>query len=284
MAALTTSPAKAADPGTSSSIHDRPRHRSLGEYNVFCPECSSAPDADGPTGPGESPDGVSLVHPGEVETTLPLTLVATMEAEPPGLSVATISRDDGATGLYAEGDELMDGVELLAVDTGIVHLRAAGRFEFLRLASENAERTKKKKKKKTDKEAKKKTPKKSKYEIDGARDAIKCEGERCTIERAFVAQLMQNPALLTRQARARPYSREGLEGIRLSRVRRGTIPRLLGLRTGDVITGINGRALDSVDGAMAMYQRLRNSSHLSIDYTRSRKGERHAMHLEVDII
>lgn len=234
---------------------------------------------DGPPPPGGD-DTLELEFPDAVRTQLPLALVATMEAEAPGISLATISQHEGGTGVYAEGEQVLDNVTLLAVDLGIVYLQTATRVEYLQLSSdEPPPKPTKLESKKDDKDTKK-----SKYELDGAADAIKCQGMSCTVERQFVQQLLANPAMLATQGNARPYEKEGVSGFRLSRVRSGTLPRMLGLRTGDLITAINGQPLNSLDGAMKLYAKLRNASHLTVDMIRNKSGTRHEMRLDITII
>ncbi|MEX1364959.1 MAG: type II secretion system protein GspC [Nannocystaceae bacterium] len=255
----------------------------LTKYNVFCPSCApeeeAAADDDVPM-----PDGIDvedLEFPDAVRSQLPLALVATMEAESPGISLATISNQDGATGVYAEGEEVMDAVTLLSVDLGLVYLRTATRVEYLQISDEMPPPPKATTPAEDDEDDKDKP--KSKYEIEGASDAINCQGMSCTVERRFVNQLLANPAQLTRQGNARPYARDDLKGFRLSRVKSGTVPKLLGLRSGDVITGINGQPLDSLDGAMKLYTKLRSASNLNVDLVRNRGGERQQLRLDITI-
>ncbi|MCX4245966.1 type II secretion system protein GspC [Paraliomyxa miuraensis] len=253
-------------------------------YNAFCPTCvpEDAPpeEAAQPALP-VTPTG-ELEFPGAVRSQLPLALVATMEAEAPGISLATISKQDGGTGVYAEGDEVLDQVTLLAVDLGIVYLRTATRVEYLQVSSDDPPPVPTAMP--TPKDEGKDPPKTNKNEIDGASDAISCQGMSCTVKREFVSQLLANPAVLAGQGNARPYSRDDLKGFRLSRVKSGSVPNMLGLRSGDVITGINGQPLDSLDGAMKLYARLRNASHLTVDLTRNRSGERQELRLDISII
>jgi general secretion pathway protein C len=256
------------------------------EYNAFCPTClPPTVDLDDPEAVAAATAAASGAYAGEVETTLPLTLVATMEASAPGISVATIrigEETEGATGLFSPGDEVLADVELLEVEAGLVHLRSSGRLEFLavRKPGEVAKKSTTKAKL-PDKPA---TTKKSKNEIDGASDAIKCNGLSCTVEKAFVEKLIAQPSLLLAQGSALPYDKDGLAGMRVSRVRTGTLPKLLGLKSGDIITSINGQSLATMDNAMGLYAKLRTAKHLSVEFTRNTAGVRNANTLEVDII
>ncbi|MEM7156384.1 MAG: type II secretion system protein GspC [Myxococcota bacterium] len=260
------------------------RVETITKFNVFCPTCLPAEaqaEADAKPLPGDI-DVEDLEFPDATRSQLPLALVATMEAEDPGISLATISSStDGSTGVYAEGEDVMDGVNLLAVNLGIVYLRAGSRVEYLQISDEAPPPPKPKD---AGFDAKPTDKKPGKHEIAGAADSINCQGMSCTVERKFVNQLLANPAQLTRQGNARPYARDDLKGFRLSRVKKGTVPRMLGLRSGDVITGINGQPLDSLDGAMKLYTKLRSASHLSVDLVRNRGGSRQQLRLDISII
>lgn len=262
-------------------------------YNAFCPTCApEEPEADAaatPEGPMLAGTG-ELEFPGAVKTQLPIALLATMEAGPPGISLATISQADGGTGVYAEGEEVLPRVTLLAVDLGLVYLRnhnvggtAGSRVEYLQVSSDDPPPAPTKAPDEED-DKKNEEPKKSDNEIEGASDSISCNGNSCTVERKFVDKLLANPAVLASQGNARPYAREDLKGFRLSRAKKGTLPHMLGLRSGDVITAINGQPLDSLDGAMKLYAKLRNASHLTVDVMRNKGGDRQEIRLDISII
>jgi general secretion pathway protein C len=259
-------------------------------FNVFCPTCAPeeavAMAGEAPPLPGRGGEMEALEFPGAVRTQLPLALLATMEAKAPGISLATLSQQDGGTGVYAEGEEVLPSVTLVAVDLGIVYLEnksvGGGRVEYLQVSSDDPPPAPK-----APEEAaaeKDEKPKKKTNEIEGASDAIACNGTSCTVERQFVNQLLANPAVLASQGNARPYARDDLKGFRLSRAKSGTLPHMLGLRSGDVITAINGQPLDSLDGAMKLYAKMRNASHLTIDVTRNKSGARQEIRLDVSII
>jgi len=271
--------------GTIPTVGKQPDARvtRITRYNVFCPTCAPEEEVVPVPTPLPGSETQPLEFPNAVPSQLPLALVATMEAEDPGISLATISQTEGGiTGVFAEGDEVLSNVTLLTVDLGIVYLRTASRVEYLQLSAEQP--PPRPKAKEADEDEKEKSKTASKYELEGAADAIKCTGMSCTVERKFVQQILANPAMLATQGAARPYSRDGLSGFRLSRVRKGTVPRMLGLRTGDLITGINGQPLDSLDGAMKLYAKMRNASHLTVDMVRNKSGTRHEMRLDIQII
>ena len=200
----------------SIGIHDAQRSKRLLDEittrSPFCPACRPETE-DGAEGEGADvtwKDGTSLgplLAQGEPETDLPLQLVATMQAVPPQRSMATIARTEeggGGAGVFLTGEEVLDGVQLHTIGSGIVHL-VGPRIARVPAAARSADR-----KRPARPTRKKKPPRKGKHEIDGARQAVECDSDTsCTIDRAFVERLMAKPALLARQARIRPYRKDG---------------------------------------------------------------------------
>ena len=242
------------------------------DYNPFCPECVETPEVE------VAPSDPDAPFEGAARTELPLELVATMEAAPPGRSIATLAGAEG-TGAFAAGDRVLPGVRLVLVEEGAVLLQRGGALEYLEMGAEPVAKPKK-----AQSRRKPTTDRRRPWELEGAREAVECNGWNCTVERSFIESLTRNPAQLASQARVRPYARDGLRGFRFSRVRTGTLPQLLGLRSGDVVTEVNGRHLETMDAALAMASRLRTSSHLSIGLTRNRGGERLPLRLEIQIV
>lgn len=252
------------------------------KHNVFCPTCvppvpvdeNGQPLPESSTGPVDEsgrPTG-PVIQPGETKSRLPLRLMATMEAEDPELSLATIlDTEAGVSGLYGRGDVVRSGVVVMGIDQAIVHLRNNSALEYVQLgedapppvaaAAEPKEGEEKEEAKPDDRS------------IPGAEEAINCPTEEtCTVERAFVEQLMANPALLAKQARIVPKQKDDeILGYKLYGIRRGSLPKLLGLKNGDMITAVNGEELKSMDKAMALYTKLRRASNLSVSIERKGK-------------
>ncbi len=242
------------------------------KHNIFCPSCVpvvETPLAEVPAPLGGRPDGI---QPGEVKSSLALQLLATMESTEPDLSLATIyDADVQITGAYRRGNAIRSGVVVVGVDTGLVHLRNGAQLEYLTVDDDAPVAVRPSTAPKTD--DKEKPKKKSKYAIDGAEDAINCPDENtCVVERAFVEQLMSNPAMLAKQARIVPSQRDGeTQGFKFYGIRRGSLPKLLGLKNGDMLTEVNGEEIRSVDKAMSLAMKLRRASNLSV--TLVRKGK-----------
>ena len=260
-----------------SSANRRQIAAKIQERNIFCPTCRPVEAQVSPTG---QPLAQGPGQPGEVATSLPLRLMATMESSEPGYSLATIlDNDSGVAGLYAQGDAIREGVTVTSVGRGVVHLRNKASLEYLEIGpNDNKGKPKKKEEKKEKKKEKKK--KKNNREIDGAQEAINCSGDSCTVDREFVEKILANPAMLAKQARVVPAIKNGTtEGFKFYGIRRGSLPRLLGLKNGDLIKSINGEELDSMDKAMKLYTKLRRASNLTL--TLERKGK--AVNKEIQI-
>jgi general secretion pathway protein C len=255
------------------------------QRNIFCPTCEpEIPEGeeDGRPGTVATPvfDGetVAGIQPGETRSSLPLKLMATMEADDPTYSFATVfDTETEVAGLYGQGDSIRPGVIVVGVDTGLVHLRNGASLEYIQLGDEPPKVVAKPAAKPADDKPTAPRP----GEIPGAEDAINCPTENtCIVERAFVEQLMANPAMLAKQARIVPSQKDGeTQGFKFYGIRRGSLPNLIGLKNGDMLTEVNGEQLDGMDKAMALYTKLRRASNLTV--TIERKGQRTTKEIQI---
>ena len=88
--------------------------------------------------------------------------------------------------------------------------------------------------------------------------------QRKTIRRALIENAAENVNKIMTQARIQPHA----EGLYISRIRPGSIFRKLGLRNGDILTGVDGRRIESVDDALSLYQNLRSASRVTLEMKR----------------
>jgi len=270
----------ADNPFKPKTLGSAPRNNSRGKdraadqlrkYNLFCPTCVPVVAEGAPTVDAEGRPVGSVLSPGEIRSSLPLRLQATMEAEDPEYSLATVyDTENFAVGIYAEGDVIRPGVVVTGIDKGLLHMRNNAQLEYIELGG--AVPPPKAPEAKTD-EKKSDTPAKpSESAIPGAEDAINCPSENlCVVERAFVEQLMANPAALAKQARIVP-AKDGEVGFKFYGIRRGSLPKLLGLKNGDKLVAVNGEELSGIDQAMSLYTKLRRASNLSISIERKGKS------------
>ena len=74
---------------------------------------------------------------------------------------------------------------------------------------------------------------------------------------------------LMKQVRIRPHFKDGVpDGLTLSGVRSNSIFNEMGFRNGDVIVGVNGKNIESVDDALSLYQNLQSSDSVQVQIRR----------------
>ncbi len=244
--------------------------------NLFCPTCGPTPVPE--AGPDSGTPGVA--HDDELSgarrSTLPLVVAATMESEDPELSVATlVDVERGIGGLFGVGDLLNGEVEIVRVTAGVVHVINAGQLEYIPFDGPVAAPPPST----TRPPASTKPPRPS-HALPGAEEAISCNAAGdCVVDRAFVESLIATPKLLVGQGSAAPTTtRDGAPGFKLRRVRKGTLPHLLGLRSGDVITEVGGTPL-TLDALTGLFSTLRHASHIELMI--DRRGHKAARSLEI---
>ncbi len=92
------------------------------------------------------------------------------------------------------------------------------------------------------------------------------------LKREEIEKAVSNVNALMKQARIRPHFRNGKpDGLTISRIKSGSLFTRLGLRSGDIITGVNGQPIESVDDALRFYNSLKSSSQVSIQVRRRGK-------------
>lgn len=261
--------------GSSKASKDRASSQ-VRKFNVFCPSClppePEGMSTSGPRTPVYDAEGRPIgpvIQPGEVKSGLPLRLQATMESDDPDLSLATVyDADNGAVGLYGVDDVVRPGVVVTGIDQGVLHMRNNAALEYLEIGGVIPEPTAAVPAVKD--EPKEDAPKDDRA-IPGAEDSINCPNENlCTVERAFVESLISNPMALAKQARIVP-AKDGEVGFKFYGIRRGSLPKLLGLKNGDKLVAVNGEDLVGIDQAMGLYGKLRRASNLQV--TIERKGK-----------
>lgn len=99
--------------------------------------------------------------------------------------------------------------------------------------------------------------------------------------RSTIDSALNNVNSLMRQASIRPHFKDGKpDGLTLTRVRPDSIFSKLGLRSGDVITGVDGKKIESVDDALQFYQGLKSAD--KVDLQIKRRGESKIMNYQIE--
>lgn len=222
-------------------------------HNPFCDDCP-APTAE--LAPGETPAPVVASASAPA-----VQVLATMEALDPERSLATIYDPVRGTWAAAIGDTLAPGVLVAAIGPGQITYSRGTATGVLKVGQQPAPAPEP-----SAVSPNVPTPPTSSAP-DPLADRVNCqEGKRCTIERSLIQDVMSNPAQL---GGIRAFPSGG--GFKIAGVRRGTLLHQLGLRNGDVLTGVGGKPLASIDDALSLLPLLRSAS--NVEVTLSRKGK-----------
>ena len=93
--------------------------------------------------------------------------------------------------------------------------------------------------------------------------------QRISLRRSYIDQSMTDMASLMTQVQIKPHVENGVAaGLALSSIKPNSIFRSMGLRNGDVITGVDGAEISSVDDALKLVDNLKSSSNLSVQLKR----------------
>lgn len=219
------------------------------------------------------------------ESELPIELVGTFVSEHPGSSMATLSIS-GENKLGWVGTEFLDGqATLAAIAPRHIVVREGSSLKVVRLWAEKAA---------TGKAGRGAAGRKS----ASARGAARASSARATtstkpanskssakkdiskgvkktgpydyqIDRGMLDDQLKDLSKLGSQARVVPNYRNGkYEGFKLVGVRPGSLYRSIGVRSGDVIKSVNGKAIDSPNKALELFEQLKSSSNIQLEIER----------------
>jgi general secretion pathway protein C len=232
--------------------------------DIFCSGC--APIVPVTTGTGDGP-----VDNSPQKTSLQLELVSTMVCpDDDNWSMAIIrdlSTQQKDPGMFAKGAEIgATHAEVYKVYSKKVYIKNGGRIEYLELDGASAP------------VASNMPPPPMPSPVvdqnmgDIPDNSVKCNGNACTVDRSLVEKLLSNTAMLATSARFVPSIKDGKpNGFKLYAIRPQSIFGRIGLQNGDTIKAINGSDMTTPDAALALYTKLRNASHLSVQI--DRRGE-----------
>jgi type II secretory pathway component PulC len=99
---------------------------------------------------------------------------------------------------------------------------------------------------------------------------LRCQGDRCTLHRSTVDEILGHSELFAQSARLIPVFKKGrAQGFKVLGLRPGSLLALLGLRNGDEVREINGFDLTSPERALEAYVSLRSATELRVGLLRS---------------
>ena len=167
--------------------------------------------------------------------------------------------------------DLFEGTEVVAIQIDRIVLRRAGAYECVYI-----EKPKKKKKKggSSSYEDRYSSRKKSKNrkgsDIEKIRQSITKKGQgQYEVERAMLDEQLEDLTKLSRQARVIPHYVKGkTQGFKIVGVRPNSLYSALGIRSGDILKGVNGEQITSPTKALEFLEALKTTSQVTIDIER----------------
>lgn len=196
-----------------------------------------------------------------------LRLLATMVVDPPEYSSALVAMGgkDGKADGYAMGDDLGTLGRIVLIEQNKV---CGDGGACVCIGTEGVGAPDKRVLAKGDK-------------AEGDGDVEKLGDNKFAVEQSVLDNAMNNFESLAGQIRVVPHKDASgqIDGYRLSAIRRGSLFDKLGIKNGDIVHGVNGNPLTSTEGALSVYQTLRNERSFSFDLTR--RNQRVTMEYEV---
>ena len=193
-------------------------------------------------------------------TKLPLTLLGTAASKDPVLAWAAVQdRDARTTIIVGIGQSIQEKATVVKIERQRVVLLEGGTHRELAFDEQDL----------TPQLA---SPVQSAADRAAARRAARLQrlSENTFEIPATDAQaLMNNPAQLLSEARWLPKYEDGqMKGVQVSQIKPGSVLEQAGLQEGDVITGVNGLAIDSPEQSPMLMQKLTEGGPLVFDTAR----------------
>ena len=105
--------------------------------------------------------------------------------------------------------------------------------------------------------------------------------QNITLKRSRIESAVKDVNTLMKQVRIRPHFRNGKpDGLRLTGIRPNSIFYNMGLKSGDIITGVNSNNIESVDDVLKLYQNLQSSSSVRLQI--KRRGRPKTMNYNIE--
>ncbi len=95
---------------------------------------------------------------------------------------------------------------------------------------------------------------------------------KVSLKRSQIDDALDNVNELMKQVKIRPHFKDGKpDGLMLSNIKSKSIFRKMGLRNGDVVMGIDGQDIETVDDALKFYENLKSSENVILQIKRRGK-------------
>lgn len=197
-----------------------------------------------------------------VPSQLPITVLGTLVHSNPAKSIAALElKSKNMSGSYSVGADVEGLAKIERVERGVVFIRNSGNgmLEYIEM----------------NKGANKVAFDASKAESPKAGKEVMTTGTNSfSIKRADLLKYTNDLSSVLMQARAVPNRDPNtgeINGFRILDMQPGSIYEQLGLQRMDVIKGVNGEPVDSVQKAMEMYNTLKNGTQVKMQIERGGK-------------
>ncbi len=228
-------------------------------------------------------DEIGLAEDGELGENVPLSplnvqVTGTVVSSIPSSSNASI-KDGGETRLYFEGDTLKEGAVIYAIRRDAVYIVRNGKLERLALGAKKGGG---KPGGSSGRGHKPSSAARRRGASASLRDGIKKTGPyEYEVDRAMLDEQLQDLNKLGSQARIIPHYKDGrADGFKLVGVRPGSLYTLLGVRSGDIIRRVNGEEINSPTKALALYDKLKSTSNVTVDIERRGRPQTLTFHIK----
>ncbi|MBN2514493.1 MAG: PDZ domain-containing protein [Deltaproteobacteria bacterium] len=183
------------------------------------------------------------------KTKLNLELLGTVFGDGKNDFAVIEEKDKKNQGLFRVGDSIASA-EVIKILRGTVVLRVNGRDEVLAMKEEEP------------------------GEGQARNVSTERSGGSIKVDKTEVDQAFKNMNQLLTQVRIRPYFSSGKpDGFMVSNIQQGSIFQKMGLRSGDVIKGVNDRPITSADDMLELYKGLQSGSEINLNIKRRGKEE-----------
>jgi len=108
--------------------------------------------------------------------------------------------------------------------------------------------------------------------IISSKKSKKSFSQSISLKRSKIEKAVNNVNNLMKQVKIRPHFYNGKpDGLILSRIQPNSLFTEMGLKSGDIITGVNGKKIKTVDDALKFYESLKSSSDVQLQLKRKRR-------------
>jgi general secretion pathway protein C len=125
------------------------------------------------------------------------------------------------------------------------------------------------------------SPRVARKEASPPRLPVSPNPRQLTLKSDQIENALENLDQLMEQARIRPHIEDGKpSGISITGIKPNTVFRKMRLRNGDIITGVNGTAIESVEDAMQIFGDLSSTPEVQLEI--KRRGRKRVLNYKIE--